>query len=74
MIVSLKEWAVIVSVGTLVGAGLAVLTRMPWPTCKPGDRGIYIGHVMLMGGCPDTAIDSEGRRLIYRNDGSIGPP
>lgn len=58
---NLKEWFYVIAFGIVVGAGLAVIVRVPWPTCKPGDPGVVVGG-MLVGGCP-----------IYRNDGSVTP-
>lgn len=55
----------------LMGIALAAFIGAAWwvsVPCHPGERGFYIGHAMLMAGCPDKP------RLIYRDDGSVTPP
>jgi hypothetical protein len=65
---------ILMALGLLGFIAAAYWTAKTSAPCKPGDRGFYIGHAMLMEGCPDRVdINSEGR-LIYRSDGSVTPP
>lgn len=48
----MKDWIIVALFGAAIGVSFALIGRVPWPTCKPGDPGIYIGGTMLLAGCP----------------------
>jgi hypothetical protein len=48
---SILEWIGVAVALACAGAFLAVGVWLAVP-CKPGDRGITVGHVMLLAGCP----------------------
>ncbi len=37
----------------VAAATVAFASKMPWPTCKPGDGALMIGGSMLLAGCPE---------------------
>ena len=66
-----RDWIMVAAFAATVGAGFALITQSPWPTCDGHDPerqvfSIVVGGSMLLAGCEP--------RLIYRNDGSVTPP
>jgi len=47
----MREWVLVVAFAAITGAMLGAVVWTKWPTCRPGDGGIVIGGVILMGGC-----------------------
>ena len=48
-----KEWISVAAAAATAAAFLALVWSAPWPRCKPGDPGFYIGGSMLLAGCPE---------------------